>query len=73
MEYSKAASTIKNAIAKGGEPLTEGQFMLMAGAIAVLLEQAKAEQRESDYKAVESLPEHADIFDAMEAIRNNKE
>jgi hypothetical protein len=41
MDYSEAANSVAETIAKGSKPLTEAQKMLMAGAMAVWMDKAR--------------------------------
>lgn len=43
MDYSEAAKSVAETIAKGSKPLTEAQRLVMAGAMAVWLEKARKE------------------------------
>ena len=45
-DYSDIARSIERTIAKGGKPLTEAQYMLMTGALAVWLDKAEARIKE---------------------------
>lgn len=51
MDHSKSIQIIAGALAKVGEPLTEGQLMVMAGSVAVLLEKAY-QQGQKDLMAI---------------------
>lgn len=47
MDYSKAIDSVADTLNRAGNPMTEAQKMLMAGAMAVWLDKAVTEERES--------------------------
>lgn len=47
MDYSKISRSIADGIAKTGEPLTELQFLMLAGQVSVWMEKAANDEREA--------------------------